>query len=150
MKFYFSAQFIGILMFIFMLIIVAVGLAIGYGWHIVSETIDFVTLQSEGGVFSDTAKTVTITALLLPYLVSGYIAGRIANKAEYFNCIILAVILIGPVAFYYPPASVEASFFYVVPAVIMLVGAIMAHWTRVGDEKRIAAMRSAAQGTENQ
>lgn len=145
MKFYFSAQFIGVIMFIFMLIVVAVGLTIGYGWHIISETIDFITLKSEDGIFSDTAKTVTITSLLLPYLTSGYIAGRIANKAEYFNCIILGAILIGPVAFLYPPATIEGALFYLVPAVIMLVGAVMAHWTRVSDEKRISTMKTSGQ-----
>lgn len=143
MKFYFSAQFIGVIMFIFMLIVVAIGLTIGYGWHIVTEVIDFITLQSEGSaIFSDTARSITITVLLLPYLVSGYIAGRVANRAEYFNSIILAVILIGPFVFYYTPKSPESWLIYIVPASIMLLGAVMAHWTRVSDEKRIAASKT--------
>lgn len=139
MRFYFSAQFLGIIMFIFMLIVVTVGLTIGYGWHIVSESIDFATLQSAGtAMFNDTVKSVTITALLLPYLVSAYIAGRLANKAEYFNAIVLAAILLGPVAYYYPPRAITSWLFFIVPAMVMLLGAVMAHWTRVSDEKKIA------------
>ena len=144
MKFYFSAQFIGILMFIFMIILVVIGLTIGYGWHFVSESIDFVTLQPDADMFSDMAKAVTITALLLPYLVSGYIAGRIANKAEYFNALILAVILIGPFAWFYTPTTHVAWLVFLLPASVMLVGALMAHWTRVNDEKRIARMKQQA------
>lgn len=141
MKFYMSAQLVGILMYIFMVILVIIGLTIGYGWHFVSESIDIITLQPDAEMFSDTAKAVSITTLLLPYLVSGYIAGRIANKAEYLNASILALILIGPFIWYYPPASHTGWLVFLLPAAAMLVGAVMAHWTRVSDEKRIARMQ---------
>lgn len=141
MKFYLSAQFVGILMFVFMTVLVIIGLTIGYGWHFVSESIDIITLQPDAEMFSDTAKAVSITALLLPYLVSGYIAGRLANKAEYLNAIILAAILIGPFIWFYPPANQIGWLVFLLPAAVMLLGAVMAHWTRISDGKRIARMK---------
>ena len=86
-----------------------------------------------------------MTVLLLPYLVSGYVAGRVANKAEYLNCLVLAVILVGPFAFLYPPADFITSLFYIVPVLTILVGAILAYLARVNDEKRIARMKQQAQ-----
>ncbi len=141
MKFYLSAQFVGILMFIFMTMLVIIGLTIGYGWHFASKSIDIITLQDDTKMFSDIAKAVSITALLLPYLVSGYIAGRLANKAEYLNASILAIILIGPFMWFYPPASQVGWLVFLLPVAAILVGAVMAHWTRLSDAKRIARMQ---------
>lgn len=142
MKFYFSAIFVSVLMYLFIGILVFVGLLIGYGWHVASELYDFVTLQGDGGgVLTDTAKAVTITALLLPYLAAGYIAGRIAHGAEYFNAALAAVVIVGPFFFFYPPNSNIAWTAYAVAVTIMLLGAVMAHWTRVSDAKRLARMK---------
>jgi hypothetical protein len=139
MKFYFSSVFVSVLLFVFVGVIVFIGLAIGYGWHIGSELYTALTTHGNGqALFSDTAKAVTITALLLPYLAAGYIAARIAHGAEYFNAAIAAVVLIGPFAFFYPPGPPLVLVAYCAAATVMLIGAAMAHWTRVRDSRRLA------------
>jgi hypothetical protein len=138
MKFYFSALFVSILLYVFVTVLVLIGLVIGYGWHIGSELHDALTLQREGqGIFSDTALTVTITALLIPYLAAGYIAARIAHGAEYFNAAIAAVFLIGPFVFFYPPGSRLILVAYGVAGGVMLTGAAIAHWKRIIEDRRL-------------
>ncbi|MGD8999582.1 MAG: hypothetical protein PVF75_04135 [Granulosicoccaceae bacterium] len=138
MKFYFSSLFVAVLLYLLVTVLVFIGLAIGYGWHIGSELYASLTAQGNEQLFSDTAITVTITVLLLPYLAAGYIAARIAHGAEYFNAAIAAVVLIGPFVFFYPPGSPLILVAYSAAAAVMLIGAAVAHWRRVRDTRRLA------------
>lgn len=138
MKFYFSSLFVSILLYAFVTVLVFIGLAIGYGWHVVSELYDALILQREGqGIFTDTAMTVTMIALLLPYLAAGYISARVAHGAEYFNAAIAGIVLIGPFVFFYPPGSDLVLLAYFAAGGVMLIGAALAHGKRIIENRRL-------------
>lgn len=143
MRFYISSLFVAIILFLFVSVLVVIGLLIGYGWHFGSELYAMLTLQPGSGqsMLNDTVKTVTITALLLPYLAAGYIAARIAQGAEYLNVLVAALALVGPLVYFYPPLSLWQWLAYGGCVAVMLLGAIAAHLTRLREAKRLAKAR---------